>query len=139
MVNCLPSTVTLSVAGFQYHIDGVSTNGKVYHMGNGVYNIDGSLGTNHPSKFVAGTNGVGVNEETTVVPNPSGYQTTPRTLTVTGDFARMSLYCNIHGSMGGQDVFEYNAACSGEPASAPVAAPVAAPTQGPVSQPTYYG
>ena len=130
--------MTLSVSGFQYYIDGVSTNGKVYHMGNGVYTIQGTL-SGHPSKFIAGTNGVGVNEETSVVPNPSDYLTTARTLAVSGDFVRMSLDCDYHGSMGGQDVFEYNAACSGEPASAPVAAPVAAPTQGPVSQPTYYG
>ena len=108
-------------------------------MGNGVYNIDGSLGTNHPSKFVAGTNGVGVNEETTVVPNPGGYQTTPRTLTVNGDFVQMSLDCQVHGSMGGQDIFAYSAVCSGASASAPVAAPVAAPTAGPVAQPSYYG
>ena len=131
--------MTLSVTGTQYYIDGVSTNGKVYHMGNGVYTIQGTL-TGHPSKFITGTNGVGVNEETSVVPSePRGYQTTPRTLTVTSNFVRMSLDCNYHGSMGGHNIFEYNAACSGEPASAPVAAPVAAPTQGPVSQPTYYG
>ena len=135
MVNCLPSTVTLSVSGFQYHIDGVSTNGQVYYMGNGVYNINGNLGANHPSKFIAGTNGVGVNEETTVEPNPSDYLTTARTLTVKGDFVRMSLYCQVHGSMGGQNIFAYSAACSGAPASAPVAAP----TAGPVFQPSYYG
>tara|TARA_Y100001970_G_scaffold248090_1_gene317366 strand:+ start:179 stop:499 length:321 start_codon:yes stop_codon:yes gene_type:complete len=102
------------VSSFQYYIDGVSTNGQVYYMGNGLYTIQGSL-SGHPSKFIAGTNGVGVNEETTVVPNPADYQTTARTLTVTGDFVRMSLNCQIHGSMGGQNIFEYSSDCSGAP------------------------
>jgi len=123
-MECLTASSVVNViysGGNKYRFNGDTTYvaNKYYGLGLGTYTLTG-VSSGHPIAILnAGKtssityDGVEANKSTKTVSGTSyNFYHGDVTVTVSGDFDSVSVYCFEHGSMGGENLLRYSSACT---------------------------